>query len=236
MKVYNPENRLFRAWGAVDKKHISLVSAWVMGESVLDLGCGFGSTTSSLSLTHGVQCIGVDHDSEMVNIAKRLFPACEYHIANAERLPFPNEAFDTVILRDSLHHLHGEADFPRVRSEILRVSKRNARLIILDPTVNFLMKCCRKIAFHKDEECSHDMACEIMNEMGYEMIYDEYNTVISLPLSGGYVGVELVPPWPWLYRAVMKADQLAEDVIGFFGLGRYLCWRYLLVGTRRDSR
>ena len=231
MKIKDPEKRLDRFWGRVDRKHIRSIQDFVIGQRVLDIGCGYGTTTERLRRA-GYDCVGIDYDIDALNAARNRYPKANLMRANAEELPFENGFFDVIVLRDALHHVYREADFSKVRSEILRVAKSNSRIIILDPNVNFILRTMRKVASHQDEECDIETAQRIMDELGFRTIHKGFHTVFSLPLSGGYVGIDLTPNLPWLHAFLLGAERLIEHPLNWFGLGRQLCWRYLLVGER----
>ena len=231
MRIINPEKRLERFWGKVDRKHIGIIQGFVNGQQVLDMGCGYGTTTDQLTRA-GFDCTGIDYDDTAIAEAKRRFPGARYLTANAEVLPFANATFDVIILRDALHHLYREAAFDKVRSEMLRVAKDRSRIIVFDPNVNFMLKTMRKIAAHKDEECDFETAKRVMVDLGYKVIHSSFNTLYSLPLSGGYVGLELAPNVGWLHSFLLGTESLLEKPINWSGLGRQLCWRYAVVGER----
>ncbi|MBL7925767.1 MAG: class I SAM-dependent methyltransferase [Bacteroidia bacterium] len=232
MKIKNPEKRLLQFWGAVDKKHIKSFAPYLTGKNVLDMGCGLGTTTDYVSKM-GFNCMGIDYDSDTIEICKKKYPASVYQTANAEKLPFDNAFFDTIILRDALHHFYGEADFEKVKQEILRVGKPDMRIIFFDPNVNFMLKTMRKISFHKDEECSYESALKTTNDMGFKVIHSSFNTLYSLPLSGGYVGVNFVPNSKLIQNTILTTENYLEKAINKLGLGRQLCWRYLIVGQKK---
>ena len=229
MKIENPENRLKQFWGKVDKKYISLIGKWTKEGALLDVGSGLGTTSGELSKTKKNKCIGIDYDIDTLNVARRSYPDVEYLYENCENLSFPNNHFDTIILRDVLHHLKGEADFEKIKKELIRVAKPTSRLIILDPNVNLILRMSRKLAFHKDEECTYEDALNFSNEMNCKIIHKEFNTVFSLPLSGGYVGISLTPDINFIHKTILILENFSEKIINLFGLGRYLCWRYFIV-------
>lgn len=231
MQIADPEKRLGKFWGKVDQKHITIIRDQLCGTDILDMGCGFGSTTSHITRA-GYNCIGIDNDQEVINNATKRFPQCNFQYANAEQLPFSDKSFDTIILRDALHHFYGEADFDKVSSEILRVAKNKSRIIFFDPNINFLLKTMRKISFHKDEECKYETALNIMDQLGYKIIHSGFNTVYSLPLSGGYVGFNFVPDIPLLHSVLLNSERRVENLISKLYLSRYLCWRYIIVGEK----
>jgi SAM-dependent methyltransferase len=229
MKVKNPEKRLRKFLGKVDKKFIDLIKENIVGDIVLDVGCGMGTTTGEITKNAAIKCIGIDYDSDSLAVAKALNPNGTYLNENCEKLSFKDNYFDTIILRDVLHHLKGEADFNLVRKELIRVAKPNARLIILDPNVNFILKTARKIAFHKDEECTFEDAIKIVETMNGDIRHSSFNTVISIPLSGGYVGVPLVPNILFIQNFVMFFESILEKIVNKLNLGRILCWRYFII-------
>jgi len=232
MRVDNPAGRLDRFWGRVDRNHNELIGAWVRGPRVLDLGCGYGSFTGYANDNLEVDCVGVDLSEDDLAIARRRYAGSEFVRANAERLPLDAGSCDTVVLRDALHHLVNEADWHKVAAEIRRVSTPNARIVFFDPNVQPLLRLARRVSRHEDEETTFEQATTIMDQLGYRRMHVAFDTLFSLPLSGGYVGVELVPDWPRLHCFLLAAEEKAESLVNRLGLGRQLAWRYLIAGER----
>src|ERR1700735_1684664 len=71
------------------------------GERILDLGCGTGHLTSEIA-AKGAQLVGVDRSPEMITEARKQYPALQFEVAAARRLPFHNE-FDAVFSNAALH-------------------------------------------------------------------------------------------------------------------------------------
>lgn len=231
MKIDNPENRLEQFWGKVDYKHVKAILEHVKGNRILDIGCGYGTTTNYAN-KQGFDCTGIDYDEKAIDFCRKRFPEGKYLTANAEALPFEDNSFDTIILRDSLHHLYCEADFNKVKRELNRVLTGESRIIFFDPNVNLLLRTMRAISFHKDEECSFETALKIMKELGFETVYSGFNTFYSLPLSGGYVGINFIPNFSFIQKAILNSELMTEKLIKGMHLGRQLCWRYLIVGEK----
>ena len=147
-------------------------------------------------------------------------------------MPFENNYFDVIILRDSLHHFYGESNVEKVKSEISRIAKPISRIIFFDPNINFVLKTMRKISFHDDEECDFETATEIIKSLDFKIIHSGFNTIYSLPLSGGYVGISFVPNINFVQSVILFTEKVFEKVINKIHLGRYFCWRYILVGER----
>lgn len=100
---------------------------WLQG-NVLDVACGTGDMVVEL-LKHGCTVTGVDLSEEMMAIARQKAPAATFMLADAERLPFPDEAFDAVTcafgVRNFVHLEKGLA-------EMMRVLKTGGMMVILE--------------------------------------------------------------------------------------------------------
>src|ERR1700736_1834135 len=88
--------------------------------SILDVGCGPGYA-SAAARDRGAIPIGIDLSSEMIAIAKKMFPGIEFRQGDAQNLPFPDGKFERVLANFSLLHL---ANPERAMSEAARVLKR----------------------------------------------------------------------------------------------------------------
>jgi ubiquinone/menaquinone biosynthesis C-methylase UbiE len=89
------------------------------GLCVLDVGCGPGYVAAACE-EHGARAIGVDFSSEMVAIAKQMFPRIEFREGDAQSLPFADASFDRALANFALLHL---SDPERAMSEACRVLK-----------------------------------------------------------------------------------------------------------------
>jgi ubiquinone/menaquinone biosynthesis C-methylase UbiE len=97
-------------WGAT--KHIGGLKATkeliklchiTKNKHILDIGCGVGITSSYIAKTHGSTVIGVDISPKMIERSKEraekegVEDKVEFIVADAQKLPFLNNHFDTVI-------------------------------------------------------------------------------------------------------------------------------------------
>jgi trans-aconitate methyltransferase len=71
------------------------------GEKILDLGCGTGTLTAEIAAS-GAHVVGVDRSSEMIDAARKKFPAIQFEVCDARALPFSAE-FDAVFSNAALH-------------------------------------------------------------------------------------------------------------------------------------
>lgn len=232
MDINQPSERLKGFWGKVDQKHINHIVSHVEGKRVLDMGAGYGTTAGYLH-KNGYKATAFDLDDDSIAVSKVLNPGLDYQKLNAENLPFADGEFDTLILRDALHHFIGEADFSKIQSEMNRILKPGGVIIFFDPNVNKLILTLRKLAKHDDEETTYEEALAVFKDMDYKVVHKSYNTLFSLPLSGGYVGVSLIPNIPFLQTIILKLESFFEFFVQNF-IGRQVAWRYVIVGRKPE--
>jgi SAM-dependent methyltransferase len=68
------------------------------GHRVLDVGCGPGALTAELVERVGTDAVAaVDPSEPFVEAARGRYPAVDVQLAPAERLPFPDDAFDAAL-------------------------------------------------------------------------------------------------------------------------------------------
>jgi len=94
------------------------------GERILDLGCGTGALTAEIAAC-GAHVIGVDRSAEMIEEARKKFPAIQFEVCDARALPFSKE-FDAVFSNAALHWIP-EAE--RVIQGVARALKPGGRLV-----------------------------------------------------------------------------------------------------------
>ena len=110
------------------------LARWKPRGLVLDIGSGPGFLASGIKRRHlAARVIGLDNNSEMINIARRTWQTGPYDMefikGDAHRLPFANGTADFVVSSLSLHHW---ADAGKVFKEIKRVLKPGGRFLIYD--------------------------------------------------------------------------------------------------------
>lgn len=104
------------------------------GESVLDLACGPGANFERLAFPVGREgrVVGVDYSREMVRRAHRRAGGHEpvdVCLGNAERLPFPDEAFDAAYSSLSVSAM---PNAEHAIAETYRVLRPGGRFVVLD--------------------------------------------------------------------------------------------------------
>jgi ubiquinone/menaquinone biosynthesis C-methylase UbiE len=120
------------------------------GCRVLDVGCGPGSVLRQLARDFDVEGVGVDASAKMIDVARGEAPEIEFHVGQAEELPFADASFDAVVARMVVHHL----DRPRAFAEVHRVLRPGGGFVVtttdpagvrdhLDAPVLSLVRCHR---------------------------------------------------------------------------------------------
>ncbi len=93
----------------------------LQGVSLLDVGCGTGTTDRFLAPR--VRSLhGVDISEEMLAKAQRNVPAAQFSWYDGEKLPFADETFDVVLAICVLHHVPMSKRF-KVVNEMVRVTR-----------------------------------------------------------------------------------------------------------------
>ena len=131
--TYDSKTFDFMRW--LQRKAISYVDLKA-GINFLDVGCGTGWAVRYVaSMTEGVgQFYGIDLSPKMIERAQAAYADAKnikFLVANAERLPFDGDMFDTIICTNSFHHYPNPS---AALSEMSRVIKPHGRLFILDLT------------------------------------------------------------------------------------------------------
>lgn len=97
------------------------------GKSALDLGCGYGPSTLLLS-EHAKSVTGIDINKyeEWKQFKNKKI---KFIKANSSKLPFKDNTFDCVYLKDLLHHIK---DIDMTFNEIKRVTKQGGSVVVLE--------------------------------------------------------------------------------------------------------
>lgn len=111
MDLKNTYNKIAKEW---HKQHetdtwwvdstdyfISLIGS---GGSVLDVGCGAGTTAKYLT-EHEVEVTGVDFSEKMIEIAKEVSPLSKFHVMTFKDAGNIKDTFDGLFMQASLLHV-----------------------------------------------------------------------------------------------------------------------------------
>lgn len=108
-------------------------------KTVLDIGCGAGGKslyyiTQGASHVYGVDVVeSYKEESEKLAADLNLSDKFTFICADAKKLPYPDNTFDTVIMNDAMEHV---AEPEAVLKEVLRVLNKNGKLYVNFPPFN----------------------------------------------------------------------------------------------------
>jgi SAM-dependent methyltransferase len=97
------------------------------GRTVVDAGCGGGRAVAELA-ERGARALGVDHDPEMIAVARERWPAGEFHVGDACELPLESGSVAGYRADKVLHTLD---DPVRAVAEARRVLAPGGRAVLL---------------------------------------------------------------------------------------------------------
>ena len=101
------------------------ITSSVVGESVIDVGCGRGWFVNHLEQNTQKNVTGVDFivPDEM----KQKYPRVTFVEGAIEKLPFADKAFDTVVCTHTLEHI---VQFDRALAELRRISRKRLMVVV----------------------------------------------------------------------------------------------------------
>ncbi len=121
------------------------------GKSVLDLGCGDGTFTQTLTQMGATQVLGLDPASAAIDKARRDsegIPNLRFEVGNVYQLDALKQRFDIVLFRGVLHHLPDAA-------KAVKIAARMAdEIVILEQNgANPILKILEKVSpYHRQHE------------------------------------------------------------------------------------
>ena len=104
--------------------------------NLLDIGTGSGKLIQILSNENGINCTGVDTDSEMLAEAKKKLIKINaelIEISPNAKLPFEKNSFEYITICSVLFHLKKE-DIDTMLKDSLQLLKKEGKIMILTPT------------------------------------------------------------------------------------------------------
>ncbi len=126
-KVYDAAVKLLPVW----KTWIKTIIPHIEGDRVLE--ASFGTGYLLMQYANNYKTYGIDFNKDMVEVAKKNIISkgvkATLQRANVEKLPFPDNYFDTIVNTMSFT---GYPDGKQAMSEFYRVLKPGGKLLIVD--------------------------------------------------------------------------------------------------------
>lgn len=173
----------------LDKERLELIKKFIKGKKILDVGCGFGLYVDYLS-KQGFDATGLDFVEEFIK--KATLRRGTFIKGRADKLPFRNNEFDTILLFDILEH----GDDIKILEEAKRVSKERI-LIIVPRKVDYQLEQSGVIFRHYldkshireyEEKDIEKLAKSVNLKLTYiKAVHPLYNETIFLSLFDGSI-------------------------------------------------
>ena len=144
---------------------------------ILDIGCGTGQLMKELQAYGTVT--GIDISERAVSYCKErgLSP----DVGSADKLPYPDNFFDTVVIMDVLEHLEDDS---LGAQELLRVLKPGGTAIITVPAFMFLWSVTDELSNHYRRYTKQQLI-KLLTTGGFSIQRTTYFNTFLYPAIGG---------------------------------------------------
>jgi len=215
----------------IEQPNILRLISNVVGKKVLDIGCGFGTLTATLSKMNPIKVMGIDNSAKMLEMARKLNKVknVEYRHFDANDIDKIGEKFDLVCSSLTFHYI---ADFTALIKKIHDILNDNGQLIFsqehpiltageMGVTVSDLSEGINLKNYSQDGERK-------VRWLGKDVIkyHRKFSTIINALHDNGFVVETVVEPIPPLELIEKNKRMLAE-------LQRP---SYLMIKTKRGTR
>jgi len=216
-------------YGMVAARQNGRIAAAFDGRTVLDVGAGYGNLTRDLQ-DSGLECRGIEIDTEKIDLARKWF-GVELERRDIHAGDYADGQFDTVVFREVIRHLR----LTEAVGQAARIAAR--RVVVFQANPIWLLRLAYKVTGHH-EHAQYGLGdiAAALREAGLAVGKVEYFDTIAFPLSGGYIGRQLLPNWRWLARLVMGIDWAVTGLVRLLGLGRWMCYRGLIVAKKSQAK
>jgi SAM-dependent methyltransferase len=209
-------------YGELMKRFYGRLLRDVVGNRVLDVGCGFGGFGACCA-AHGLQVHSIDIDDESLRIARMLHGE-HYHHESVYTTSLQAGSVDTIVINDAVAHL----DLSPLMSEIRRLGAK--RLLVHDSNIqNPLLRGYRNITGHKEH---HDYTApgliNALEAYGLRCVRCDFVNFLSLPISGGLQRkpIFLLHRFPGV---IDGGDRLLGQFFKLVWLDRRLSFRFVAI-------
>ena len=217
--------RLGGFYGRVASRQNETILRHCQGQSVLDVGAGYGNFTRQL-LNAGKKAVGIEIDEEKISRAREWF-GVELQFADFYDWKCKEGSVDTIVFREVLNHLNLDTTLIKA----FRITRY--RCLVFQGTEILPLRMAKRMYCHTEynQKRIEDIILGL-KQVGFIVRRVIFCDVIAFPLSGGFAGRCLVPSLRLAALFVLGIDSVADRLINMLRLGRFLCFRVLIVAEK----
>ena len=208
-------------YGKVVHMQCTAIASAIHGKRILDVGAGLGTLSAHL-IEQGYFVTAIDCEPQLRTFANELYEI-EVIDQSIYETTFPDSSFDCVVLREVAFKL----DFVKAMKEVNRLTRD--QVIVFQPNNSFL-RSLGHIIYGRQEASEHssEYYIRILRNHGFKIEKVQYSDTLAFPLSGGFIGYQLVPRLDFLYSLATKCDEFLTMGFGALGLLPNVALRYLV--------
>lgn len=165
------------------KYNLTFSLPYIKNKKVLDIGCWTGQF-EKLALQKAKTITGIDPGIEAIKIAKIMVSKANFKVANALKVPFNKNCFDTVALLDVIEHIPLNTEKVCLK-EIKRVLKPNGYLILSTPSshpLSIILDPAFFIIGHR--HYSEEKLRSLLTKAGFKIVKVNYTGGVFTMFSG----------------------------------------------------
>jgi len=195
--------------------------------TLLEIGCGEGGNMFHLGARRG--WVGIDFAHRKLVHAKAELPDSSFACGDAGALPFRDGAFESVLIRDVLHHVRDRA---LVVSEAARVLAPGGQLAVIEPNRNNPLIVAQAVAIKAERAVLRSSATRMRAELTDARFLDvEIEHAQPLPLARVLLhpklGLARFGHDPTVATWLRAADHVARKVV------TEAAWMYLVARAHK---
>ncbi len=179
---------------------------------ILDVGCGTGGMFSTLS-RYG-QVYGIDKSERALGYARTRNIAQEIKQGEADKLPWPDDAFDLVGCFDVLYHQWIEDD-AKVLKEIYRVLVPGGMIIVREASYNWLRSQHDQLVLTNHRFTRNELVNKLQ-QAGFKVKKSSYANFFLFPLALVKRLLEKIAPEKDPMKNIFSHNSLANAVLTVF--------------------
>jgi len=182
---------------------------------LLDVSCGKGIFLA-LASEKGFKTYGIDISEVAINIAEQVSPLSILEVGNAERMPYPDDAFDVVTCLGSLEHF---TDISNGIKEISRVLKSGGNALIMVPNLYFLGHIYMAVRYgYQPSEAGQQFSEQFLTRGGWQNVLENNGLKVEKVFKYNYI---------WATKKVSRSAIFAWNLLKPFipiGLSYNFCF------------